>query len=88
MKNALGGHGQPCVLRQPRHPVLMFVQILLKQGKMLFYFKGKITLYKLGCEAGKQTLVPVLGLPPSDCCGTLSEPEPLSDWLLLPSAEG
>lgn len=43
VKDALGGHGQACVLRQSRHPVLMFVQIFLKEGKTLLRFKGKNT---------------------------------------------
>lgn len=30
VQDALCGHGQACVLRETRHPVLMLVQILLK----------------------------------------------------------
>lgn len=30
VQDALGGHGQARVLGETRHPVLMFVQILLK----------------------------------------------------------
>lgn len=32
VQDALCGHGQACVLGETRHPVLMFVQILLKQN--------------------------------------------------------